>query len=63
MAAARRALVMNKGKDWATASGSVRARYLRASADKVGDICVLLIFFLFHIIVDALSPSCTLVRR
>ncbi|KAE8694004.1 Betaine aldehyde dehydrogenase [Hibiscus syriacus] len=32
--AARRALTRNKGKDWATASGAVRAKYLRAIAAK-----------------------------
>ncbi|KAI9087557.1 hypothetical protein K1719_030427 [Acacia pycnantha] len=35
VAAARRALIRNKGSDWSTASGSVRARYLRAIADKI----------------------------
>ncbi|KAI4336087.1 hypothetical protein L6164_014659 [Bauhinia variegata] len=35
VAAARRALVRNKGSDWASASGSVRAKYLRAIAAKV----------------------------
>ncbi|XP_054820592.1 aminoaldehyde dehydrogenase 2, peroxisomal [Prosopis cineraria] len=35
--AARRALTRNKGSDWSTASGSIRARYLRAIADKVKD--------------------------
>ncbi|XVE57069.1 hypothetical protein DITRI_Ditri04bG0062200 [Diplodiscus trichospermus] len=32
--AARRALARNKGKDWALASGAVRAKYLRAIAAK-----------------------------
>lgn len=35
MDAARRALTRNKGKDWASASGAVRAKYLRAIAAKV----------------------------
>lgn len=35
VAAARRALSRNKGKDWATASGAVRAKYLRDIAAKV----------------------------
>nr|KJB08214.1 hypothetical protein B456_001G071200 [Gossypium raimondii] len=35
VAAARRALSRNKGKDWATAPGSARAKYLRAIAAKV----------------------------
>lgn len=33
--AARRAFSRNKGKDWAKASGAVRAKYLRAIAAKV----------------------------
>ncbi|KAK3225576.1 hypothetical protein Dsin_005438 [Dipteronia sinensis] len=33
--AARRALTRNKGKDWATASGAVRAKYMRAIAAKI----------------------------
>lgn len=33
--AARRAFSRNKGKDWANASGAVRAKYLRAIAAKV----------------------------
>ncbi|KAL1318022.1 hypothetical protein AAHE18_15G175900 [Arachis hypogaea] len=33
--AARRALSRNKGKDWSTASGSLRATYLRAIAAKI----------------------------
>jgi betaine-aldehyde dehydrogenase len=33
--AARRALARNKGRDWALASGAVRAKYLRAIAAKV----------------------------
>lgn len=33
--AARSALTRNKGKDWAFASGAVRAKYLRAIAAKV----------------------------
>lgn len=33
--AARRALARNKGKDWSTASGAHRAKYLRAIAAKV----------------------------
>lgn len=33
--AARRALARNKGRDWASASGAVRAKYLRAIAAKV----------------------------
>lgn len=33
--AARRALTRNKGSDWASASGAVRAKYLRAIAAKV----------------------------
>ncbi|XP_028784057.1 betaine aldehyde dehydrogenase 1, chloroplastic isoform X1 [Neltuma alba] len=37
VAAARRALTRNKGSDWSTASGLVRARYLRAIADKIKD--------------------------
>ncbi|MBA0732214.1 hypothetical protein Gogos_016319, partial [Gossypium gossypioides] len=35
VAAARRALSRNKGKDWAIAPGAVRAKYLRAIAAKV----------------------------
>ena len=35
VAAARRALSRNRGKDWASASGAVRAKYLRAIAVKV----------------------------
>ncbi|XVF09212.1 hypothetical protein REPUB_Repub07fG0072600 [Reevesia pubescens] len=35
VAAARRALSRNKGKDWASASGAVRAKYLRAIASKI----------------------------
>lgn len=34
--AARKALARNKGKDWRSASGAVRAKYLRAIAAKVG---------------------------
>lgn len=33
--AARKALARNKGKDWASAPGAVRAKYLRAIAAKV----------------------------
>jgi acyl-CoA reductase-like NAD-dependent aldehyde dehydrogenase len=33
--AARRALARNKGRDWASAPGAVRAKYLRAIAAKV----------------------------
>lgn len=33
--AARKALARNKGKDWASASGALRAKYLRAIAAKV----------------------------
>ncbi|KOM40344.1 hypothetical protein LR48_Vigan04g054200 [Vigna angularis] len=33
--AAKRALSRNKGRDWSSASGSVRARYLRAIASKI----------------------------
>ncbi|BBH03859.1 aldehyde dehydrogenase 10A8 [Prunus dulcis] len=33
--AARRALARNKGRDWASASGAVRAKYLRAIAAKI----------------------------
>lgn len=33
--AAKRAISRNKGRDWCTASGSVRAGYLRAIAAKV----------------------------
>jgi len=33
--AAKRAFSHNKGKDWSSAPGSVRARYLRAIASKV----------------------------
>nr|AFK44601.1 unknown [Medicago truncatula] len=33
--AAKRAISRNKGKDWSTASGSVRAGYLRAIASKI----------------------------
>jgi len=35
VAAAKAALSRNKGADWASASGSVRARYLRAIAAKI----------------------------
>jgi betaine-aldehyde dehydrogenase len=35
VAAARRALNRNKGKDWSLASGAVRAKYLRAIAAKI----------------------------
>lgn len=35
--AARKALSRNKGRDWASASGAVRAKYLRAIAAKVLD--------------------------
>ncbi|ESQ27656.1 hypothetical protein EUTSA_v10018437mg [Eutrema salsugineum] len=35
--AARRAFSRNKGKDWANASGAVRAKYLRAIAAKVNE--------------------------
>lgn len=35
MEAARKALARNKGKDWASAPGAVRAKYLRAIAAKV----------------------------
>ncbi|KAE8717827.1 Betaine aldehyde dehydrogenase [Hibiscus syriacus] len=35
VASARRALSRNKGKDWASASGAVRAKYLRAIAAKI----------------------------
>lgn len=34
--AARKALARNKGKDWASAPGAHRAKYLRAIAAKVG---------------------------
>lgn len=34
--AARKALARNKGQDWASASGALRAKYLRAIAAKVG---------------------------
>lgn len=33
--AARKALARNKGRDWASAPGAVRAKYLRAIAAKV----------------------------
>lgn len=33
--AARKALTKNKGRDWSSASGAVRAKYLRAIASKV----------------------------
>lgn len=36
--AARRALSRNKGRDWASAPGAVRAKYLRAIAAKVLDL-------------------------
>ncbi|KAG2679041.1 hypothetical protein I3843_11G031600 [Carya illinoinensis] len=35
--AARKALARNKGRDWAFASGAVRAKYLRAIAAKITD--------------------------
>ncbi|KAI4376578.1 hypothetical protein MLD38_014324 [Melastoma candidum] len=35
VASARNALIRNKGQEWASASGSVRAKYLRAIAAKV----------------------------
>lgn len=35
MDAARRALARNSGKDWASAPGAERAKYLRAIAAKV----------------------------
>lgn len=35
MEAARKALTRNNGKDWARATGAVRAKYLRAIAAKV----------------------------
>ncbi|KAE8662549.1 Betaine aldehyde dehydrogenase [Hibiscus syriacus] len=35
VASARRALPRNKGKDWTSASGAVRAKYLRAIAAKI----------------------------
>lgn len=35
--AARKALARNKGKDWASAPGAVRAKYLRAIAAKITD--------------------------
>jgi len=44
--AAKRAISRNKGRDWSTASGSVRAGYLRAIASKV------LISFLFLFLMD-----------
>lgn len=37
--AARKALARNKGRDWANASGAVRAKYLRAIAAKVSNFC------------------------
>lgn len=36
--AARKALARNKGRDWASASGAVRAKVLRAIAAKVLDL-------------------------
>jgi len=41
--AAKRALSRNKGRDWSSASGSVRAGYLRAIASKVGILIQLLL--------------------
>lgn len=38
--AARRALSRNKGKDWSSASGAVRAKYLREIAAKVLVLCI-----------------------
>lgn len=35
MEAAQKAFGRNKGKDWSSASGAVRAKYLRAIASKV----------------------------
>lgn len=45
VAAARTALKKNKGRDWASASGAHRAKYLRAIAAKV-----LIFIGLFHLI-------------
>lgn len=50
VAAARRALTRNKGSDWSSASGSVRARYLRAIAAKV---CLFFFFKKFILILKA----------
>lgn len=33
--AAQKALARNKGRDWSSASGAIRAKYLRAIASKV----------------------------
>lgn len=45
--AARQALSRNKGKDWSSASGAFRAKYLRAIAAKVISFIHLLSIFLF----------------
>jgi len=47
--AAKRAISRNKGRDWSTASGSVRAGYLRAIAAKV------LIYFFSIFVLDGLK--------
>ena len=45
--AARKALARNKGRDWANASGAVRARYMRAIAAKVLNFCYQLCLLLW----------------
>lgn len=40
--AARRALSRNGGKDWSSATGAYRAKFLRAIAAKVDDLSTLL---------------------
>lgn len=47
VAAARRALKRNKGREWAATSGAHRARYLRAIAAKVWRLFCPTLFFLF----------------
>lgn len=54
--AARSAFSRNKGKDWAKASGAVRAKYLRAIAAKVYQLMIMLLMVYVEI-----SPSLSFV--
>lgn len=54
---ARKALARNKGKDWASASGAVRAKYLRAIAAKVLNLSLYYYFSLFFLINQSITPS------
>jgi len=56
VAAAKAALSRNKGADWASASGAVRARYLRAIAAKVFTSIAFVFSLLFiHFLISIIS--------